>query len=168
MTKIIFEGNGILSGEHDPEETQRAIEEETRQAAEAEQLEAEQREREAEQGAVLDQIEATFLPLIRDELAAEIADRKISTEMLDAHRADFQRFKASCASWGLPHLPASPQMVSMFLAEELEQGPEHLERLKSAVSKVHQLAEVADPCTDPLVAAVIRLAKKKKNLSPGD
>lgn len=151
MTKITLPGTGILSGEYDSDEIAKTREEERKLEAAAAQQRAEQEE-------TLNQLEADLTKPLREELAKEIADRKLDADTLARYRETFTRFKAFCQRWGIPHLPAPPQIVVAFLASEINLGKDHIQDLARTVSRVHKTADLTDPCDDPLVRAVIRLA----------
>jgi hypothetical protein len=148
-------GNGVL-GDLDYEEIARYREEEQRKEAEAAQLEAKRDETTAA-------IEEGLAPYLKTELSEEIAARKLSPKTLGQYRADFEAFKRCCAEWGLPHLPAPPQAVAIFLAGgEAERGLAHVHRATAAISAVHRAADLPDPCDDLLIRAVVRLVRKEE------
>jgi hypothetical protein len=148
-----FEGEGILSGDIDFEELDKKIEEGRRKEQEAV-------HREADRDTTTALIEHALMPTVREELAEEMAEKKLASETLSQYASDFQRFKRFCQSWDLPHLPASPQVTAAFLADECEQGFDHLSRLKAAIVAAHRAADLFDPTEDLLVRAVMRLARK--------
>jgi hypothetical protein len=130
-------------------------------AVEARVAKAEEAARAAELG--LDVIDAALAPILKDELAAENLASRVSA----SHKADFARFQAYCKRWELPHLPAPPQAVAVFLADESEHGAKHLARLARSISVVSRAVGFADPTEDVLVRAVLRLARADKaNNSP--
>src|SRR5262249_49586962 len=55
----------------------------------------------------LDLVDATFGRALKTELAAENATARVT----ELQRKTFAGFKASAERWGLPYLPAAPQMV---------------------------------------------------------
>src|SRR5262245_45454245 len=110
----------------------------------------------------LDGIDAALDPYLKDQLAAENA----ATRVTAAQKKDFERFKACCARWGLPRLPAPPQAVAVFLVEETERGAAHISRLARSISTIHQAVNFSDPCKDVLVRAILRLAREDKGNSP--
>jgi hypothetical protein len=67
----------------------------------------------------------------------------------------------------MPHLPATPQAVAIWLSEEFEHGLDHLARLRDAVATAHRAADFKDPTEDMLVRAILRLASKVKNQTGG-
>jgi hypothetical protein len=153
MATITFSGtDGILSGTFDLEEIER-------RAAEERKKEAEAVEREAEQAETASGIENALTPYLKNELQQEIAARKLSAETLRKFRKDFQAFKECCERWDLPHLPAPPQAVAVFLSEESRHGVKHVERLKASISAIHKAADFSDPTTDILIRAILRLCR---------
>src|SRR5262249_35479900 len=66
----------------------------------------------------LDAIDKLLAPHLKNELAEENAAARISSKQ----KQDFAAFQKCCARWELPSLPAPPQAVAVFLAEEIEHG----------------------------------------------
>jgi beta-phosphoglucomutase-like phosphatase (HAD superfamily) len=149
----VREGHGILSGVHDSEAIERRIEEERSAAALAAQ-------REAEQAATRAQIEVALSKGLREEIEAEMAERKISAKTLKQYRPDWLRFEAYCAKLGLDHLPASPQAVAAFLTSEIHLGQAHLRRYVKVITVAHRVANLDNPTNDILVRATLRLASE--------
>jgi hypothetical protein len=171
MTKHLYDGDcGVLSGESqiDWNEECKAVEDDSEEtlaligeAIAARNQKAEEAARAAELG--LDVIDAAFSPILKDELAAENLASRVSA----SHKADFVQFQACCKRQGLPHLPAPPQAVAVFLAEEIDRGAKHLTRLARSISIVHRALNFTDPTEDVLVRAILRLVRADKaNNSP--
>jgi hypothetical protein len=118
--------------------------------------------RDAEIQPTLDLVDANLSPHLKDELAAENLASRVSA----SQRLDFSRFQACCKCWELPHLPAPPQAVAVFLAEEIEHGAKHLARLARSISIVHRALNFTDPTEDVLVRAILRLVRTEKKTSP--
>jgi hypothetical protein len=173
--KYVLDGDcGILSGlegdtdaasyreaeckpiEDDSEETLALIGE----AIAARYQKAEDAARTAELG--LDLIDANLAAALKDELAAE----NLAARVTASHEADFARFQAYCKRWELPHLPAPPQAVAVYLGEQIDRGAKHLARLARSISIVHTALNFPDPCADVLVRAVLRLARNDKGHQP--
>jgi hypothetical protein len=153
MTKIVREGTGILSGEFETEEIERRAEAERK-------LEQAAAERAAEVEALLNKLEDSLTASLRDELAEEIADRKLGTKTLAQYRESFLKFKEYCRRYTPPlsHLPAPPQIVAAFLADEIYLGKAHVRHLAKTITRAHSSADLPSPCEDLLVKAVIRRA----------
>jgi len=73
-------------------------------------------ERTAEIENTCDSVDKTFSWVLRNELTTENKVARISR----AAQQDFTAFQKCCAEWGLPALPAPPQAVVLFLAQEPE------------------------------------------------
>jgi hypothetical protein len=156
VTITMFEGNGILSGEHDWDEVERSIEEDRRKELMAAQLAADQERAKTK-------IEDALTSWLRTELGEEIAARKLSAETLKHYKSDYQRFKNCCAEWKLPCLPAPAQIVAAWLGEEAPRGLAHVLRCKAAVATAHAAADLPNPCEDLLVRAVVRMVRQDKS-----
>jgi hypothetical protein len=170
MAKHVYDGDcGVLSGESqiDWNEECKAIEDDSEEtlaligeAIAARNQKAEEAARAAELG--LDVIDAALAPILKEELAAE----NLASRVTASHKADFVQFQACCKRQGLPHLPAPPQAVALFLAEEIGCGAKLLTRLARSISIVHTALNFPDPCADVLVRAVLRLARNDKGHQP--
>src|SRR5262249_45594671 len=66
----------------------------------------------------------------------------------------------------MPWRPAAPEVVCYFLldtAEDRGASMETIKRLIAAISWAHQIGQVWDPTTDPLIGALLKfLATRKK------
>jgi hypothetical protein len=159
VTITIFEGTGILSGVHDSDEiANRAAELERKQAA-ADRQAAEQELKEKE-------IEQVLSKTLSTELAAEIESQKLDAKTLKRYSKDFATFRRYCEGWGLPYLPAGPQVTVMFLGDHCEKGLKHFNRLRNAIACTHRIAGFPDPCSDLLVRALGRLLRENKSPQP--
>jgi len=63
---------------------------------------------------------------------------------------------------GLPHLPAPPQAVAMFLAGKAACSSDELEKAVKSIAKVHIAAFGISPCDDRLVRAVIATVRNEE------
>src|SRR6516162_2372193 len=106
----------------------------------------------------LDQIDAIFGRVLKNELAAENATSRVTTQQ----RKDFAMFKASAEKWELPYLPAAPQMVVLFLAEQSDRGLKYVTRLCRSIAAVHKACNFPDVTNDPLVRGVLRCLRTDK------
>jgi len=111
-----------------------------------------------EQRRLCDGIDKTLGLGLKRELAIENAERRVTA----THQKHFRRFKDCAARWGLPHLPAPPQMVATFLAEENEGGASerHLSRLAKSISVIHRALGFCDPLDDVLPRALLRCLRE--------
>jgi hypothetical protein len=111
---------------------------------------------------VLDAIDKNLAPHLKNELAEENATARLS----ERQKQDFALFQKCAARWELPHLPAPPGMVAVFLSEESEKGAAHVDRLCHSIASVHRAFNFPDPTTDILVRAVVRLCRSESNKPP--
>src|SRR5262245_21352144 len=139
-----------------------------RQRAEEQQKAAAAAELEAQRNQLLSLIEAALGPRLDEFITEEIAARDMKPETLKAHEAAFKLVKDYCASWSapMPYCPANPIIVAAFLVKNSDQGLSYVLRLKRAISIVHERANLPDPCSDVLVAAVVRFFRKHKPSTP--
>jgi hypothetical protein len=125
--------------------------------------EREQQQRDAEYERDLrtqyDIIEATFVPVMRDEIAAENQTSRVTQRM----RKDFAKFKEWCAQEGFPCLPADPAAVLAFLGGQVEYGPQYVARLSNSIATLHQATGFDNPCEDVLVRSLLRLLRNEKD-----
>jgi enamine deaminase RidA (YjgF/YER057c/UK114 family) len=153
-------GVGILSGPPpDPEVVKRAEAAETKRL----ELEAAAAQRAAEIEATCDEIDAFMTPYLKAELELENSKARVNA----ATKKVFERFKACCASWGLPALPAPPQAVAVFLTDKNSKLAD-IEKLAKQISLVHRAVGYQDPCQDILIRALLRQAREgRKNSKKG-
>src|SRR6516165_398279 len=118
---------------------------------------ADEEAREAALQRLYDAIDANLSPYLREELAAENATARVTTEQ----KEDFAAFRTLCTDWGMPYLPAKPQAVAIFLAEG--NADTVLRRCKS-ISVIHRaIGESVDPTEDVLVRAIVRQARNESS-----
>jgi hypothetical protein len=111
---------------------------------------------------VLDAIDKNLAP----HLKAELAEENATARLTERQKQDCSLFQKCAACWELPHLPAPPGMVAVFLSEESEKGAAHVDRLCHSISAAHRGFGFPDPTTDILVRAVTRLARTDKSNNP--
>jgi hypothetical protein len=129
-----------------------------------------ERKREAEEASAaadmqrtLDRIDAALAPHLKDELAAVNKSGRVT----ENQKKDFANFKEYIETkWRLPALPASPQAVAVFLAEESEHGATHVSRLANSISTVHRALNFSDSCEDVLVRAILRQVRSENKATP--
>jgi hypothetical protein len=159
MTITIFDGTGILSGIHDSDEIARRAEEERQKEAASAKAAAEQELKEKE-------IEQVLSKTLSTELAAEMESQKLDAKTLQRYSKDLATFRRYCEGWGLPYLPAGPQVTAMFLGDHCEKGLKHFNRLRNAIACTHRMAGFPDPTEDLLVRALGRLLRENKSPQP--
>jgi hypothetical protein len=120
--------------------------------------EYERRQEETAQRPDLDAIDAALSPHLRKELERENAETRVTAKA----KSDFKAFQKCCERWGFPALPAPPQAVAVFLAEESERGASHVIRLRNSISTIHRATNFADPCDDILIKAMVRLIRNEE------
>ena len=111
-----------------------------------------------EQWRLCDGIDKTLGLGLKRELAIENAERRVTA----THQKHFRRFKDCAARWGLPHLPAPPQAVAIFLVEQIHNGAsaKHVSRLAKSLSVIHRALGFFDPCDDVLCRSILRAARE--------
>jgi hypothetical protein len=154
---LMQDEHGVFFPPRDPNEIKR---EEQAEAKRAEQ-EAAAAVRAAEIQATCDEIDTALAAYLRAELNAENTKARVSR----AAKKDFEKFKTCCAKWGLPHLPAPPQAVAVFLTDK-ETNQAHVSRLAKHISLIHRAVGFADPVDDVLIRAILRQAQAEKKTPP--
>jgi site-specific recombinase XerD len=104
-----------------------------------------------------------------DEAAVQsfaLAEKSAATRR--AYRSDFAVFSAWCAGRGLEPLPAAPQAVAAFLADQAASGvrPSTLSRRVAAVAYAHELGGMATPTTAKMVRVVLGGIRRAKGSRP--
>ena len=114
----------------------------------------------ADYEAGLDAIDKMMAPHLGKELKQENSKTRVRAQ----HKEDFKEFQKTCQKWGFPALPAPPQAVAVFLAEESEHGAAHVLRLRNSISTIHRATNFADadPCDDILIKAMVRLIRNEE------
>jgi hypothetical protein len=81
----------------------------------------------------------------------EICDRQLSKETLAAYAGRLARFCKWCGEYQLRPLPASPEVVAMYLDAELESGASYssIKSDHAAIGYGHRLAGLPDPTLVP-------------------
>lgn len=87
-----------------------------------------------------------------------------SPHSIRALASDLEAFDLWCRSVGRASLPATPEIVADYLDARAGKGakPSSLARYKASIAKVHQLLELTDPTTAPLVK--LRLAAIRRRI----
>jgi hypothetical protein len=152
---------GILTPLTPEEEVQLALRQEAGRLEEAEELGRFLYESDvaAERQRQLDGIDKALGESLRPELEQENKTARVTAQ----NKKDFELFKKSAVEWGLPSLPASPQMVAAFLTEQFIAGETAiLPRLRNSISIVHRACNFPDPTEDVLVRALVRGLRPRK------
>jgi hypothetical protein len=102
-------------------------------------------------------------PLLKAELELENAKARVSP----VAKKVFARFKACCAGWDLPALPAPPQAVAVFLTDK-DSKLADIEKLAKHISLVHRAVGLDDPCDDILIRALLRQARGERKPKKGN
>jgi hypothetical protein len=157
MATTKHDDGGLLGPELSPDEVKRM------RAAEAKRLEQEvaAARRAAEIQAICDEIDAYMTPFLKAELEHENSTARVNATT----KKVFEKFKACCASWSLPALPAPPQAVAVFLTDK-DSKLADIEKLAKQISLVHRAVGLDDPCDDILIRALLRQARTEKKTPP--
>jgi site-specific recombinase XerD len=100
------------------------------------------------------------------EKARGYAERSKSQNTIRAYRSDWMRFEQWCKSKNITSLPAFPETVAVFLANEAETCKvSTLARRMTAISEAHKLAGFSSPCEDERVKAVLKGIRRTKGAS---
>lgn len=112
--------------------------------------------------------------------ARGFAERAKAESTKRAYRADWQDFRSWCAERGLDALPASPQTVTLYIADRAAPSDESvplkvstLERRLAAISQAHRLSGLPSPAStreEPLHsvwAGIVRtVGRRKEKVAP--
>ena len=104
------------------------------------------------------------------EIAREAVERELNKSHADireakapttrrVYTADIKRFKEYCDEGELSFCPADPEIVALFLINQVKQheaSPGTLSRLRAAISYAHKIERQFDPTDDVLVREVVR------------
>lgn len=94
--------------------------------------------------------------------ARAFAENSRSSSTVRAYESDLRSFRAWCDERGLLCLPASPQTVSIYVAEMAEQyKPSTLERRLAAISTLHKNAGYENPVEHAVVKSVWRGVRRQ-------
>lgn len=109
-------------------------------------------------------------PSISDELerAASYARAEKSEATRKAYMSDFQQFALWVQDRELSVLPASPESVAAYLADQASHGakPSTLGRRCAAIQYVHGRGDHPNPIADPRVKAVMRGIRRTHGAAP--
>ena len=108
----------------------------------------------AELQRVYDEIEAIFVPHLREEATAVNSESRIKP----ADKQIIEQFRDYCKRFSppLPPLPAHPAAVAAFLTSELNRGASHFRKRLNAISRIHRSLGLPDPGSDVLILALVR------------
>jgi len=102
------------------------------------------------------------------ELARRYARQSRSANTWRAYQSDWRLFETWCNSLSLSSLPATPETVAMFVAQEAAQGrnPSTLARRLAAIRLVHRGAGLASPHDAIAVTEVMRGIRRAWGRAP--
>ena len=109
----------------------------------------------------LNKIPCVFAPADPAPIPTARTSRSASAETLRLYAADWGAFEDWCGSQSLVPLPAGPASVAAFLSESaatLSAGA--LMRRAAAIAAKHRQNGLVSPSANPVVAAVIRVARQ--------
>jgi site-specific recombinase XerD len=103
--------------------------------------------------------------------AAERARKYIAGSMapatVRAYTSDLRQFSEWCAAYSLPVLPATPEIVALYVAELAEtHKPATLTRRLSAISQAHQTAGYESPTQASAVRKTMAGIRRAKGTAP--
>jgi site-specific recombinase XerD len=99
--------------------------------------------------------------------ATEYAEASSADSTRRAYAADWRDFAAFCDRHGLDPLPASPQIVALYVAElATTHRVGTIRRRLVAITRAHALAGYANPTTDPHVRAVVQGVARTHGSAP--
>ena len=87
-----------------------------------------------------------------------------SPHSIRALKSDLEAFDLWCRRTGRIALPATPEVVADYLDARAEQGskPASLGRYKASIAKIHQLLDLKDPTSAPLVKLRLQAVRREK------
>jgi integrase len=96
--------------------------------------------------------------------ATDYAKHSKADETRRGYESDLRTFVAFCEEHGEPSLPASPQIVALYLTHLAETGKAvaTIGRHMVAISQAHKQAGLPNPVADPHVRAIAQGIRRKK------
>lgn len=90
------------------------------------------------------------------DAAAAYARASKAPRTLSAYRAQFGAFERWCAAHSFESLPASPEVVAMYIASRADEGrkPATIALALAAITAVHKARDLPSPCASARVAQV--------------
>lgn len=102
------------------------------------------------------------------EAAQHYLEQSLSVATRKAYASDFKIFTAWCAARGMSSLPAAPETVAGFLADQADGGhaASTLNRRLAAIQYAHQAAGHASPTAHKGVAATLKGIRRTHGAAP--
>jgi len=103
------------------------------------------------------------LPAREIQVAQEYLDASVSDATRKAYKTDWAIFSAWCASKGVESLPASPDVVALFLSAQAGEGKATatIGRRLASISSAHKSAGLDSPAGSKPVQAILRGIRRK-------
>lgn len=109
-------------------------------------------------------------PDLPADLAAQVDSLRLAGKApatIRAYRSDLRRFVAWCDQAGLQSLPAHPDTVSAYLADQVGQVKvSTLRRHLATISKAHQVAGLPNPCKTTALADTLAGIRRTHGCPP--
>ena len=102
------------------------------------------------------------------EAAKHYIDQSLSFATRKAYASDFKIFSAWCAAHTVPSLPAAPETVALFLADQAQTGvaASTLNRRLAALKCAHEAQGHATPTSHKGVTAALKGIRRAKGTAP--
>jgi site-specific recombinase XerD len=102
------------------------------------------------------------------ETAKQYIDQSLSFATRKAYAGDFKIFSAWCAAHSVPALPAAPETVALFLANQARAGvaASTLNRRLAAIKCAHEAQGHATPTAHKGVTAALKGIRRAKGTAP--
>jgi site-specific recombinase XerD len=102
------------------------------------------------------------------EATKNYIDQSLSFATRKAYASDFKIFSAWCAAHGLAALPAAPETVALFLADQAQNhvAASTLNRRLAAIKCAHEAKGHATPTTHKGVTAALKGIRRAKGVAP--
>ncbi len=99
--------------------------------------------------------------------ADEYAKASRSENSIRAYRSDWKYFTQWCELKKVQNIPASVEILAVFLVEEAEDHKvSTIVRRLSAISEAHRLAGYKSPCDDSRIKTILKGIKRTKGVAP--
>ncbi len=102
-----------------------------------------------------------------EKRAQEFAQAQHASSTRRAYLSDISIFYGWCQLRGIPSLPASPQTIAMFVADQAEEGVavSTLSRRIAAIRYMHSLSHLESPTGSELVKATLKGIRRVKGIA---
>ena len=100
--------------------------------------------------------------------ARKYLEESLSPATRKAYATDWESFTAFCRRFNRAALPADPETVALYLAEQAETGlaPSTLGRRAAAVKHVHESADLPDPTAHKALTALLQGVRRDNAARP--